>query len=132
VSIPEKNLSDGLVQFQKVLAAKEIPLPQLLASEVAESDQGFCLFLAGPAETIEALRREFDEKRIDPTRLTSVTATCSGASTPEIATLISQKLKGANIIPRRIWMSAMSCTIVLERLFREEAIQKLHELIEPS
>lgn len=59
----------------------------------------------------------------------TVSATCTGASTPDIASQILTLLESHQIIPSRLWMSGMSCTVLLKQDQRIKAIELLHTLI---
>lgn len=121
------NLSEGLAQLQAELQKKEISFPQLLAAEsLGQSSEA--IYLAGPPEVLTAIKRELSTYEISNESLCAVTVTCSGASTPEIAGLISKQLLQLKINPIRLWMSGMSCSVLLTGQQKEAAIAALHEL----
>ena len=122
------TLSEGLEKIQTDLNTKEISFPQLLATEQV-TPGNYLLYLTGPAEILKALRRELDTSHSPTESLCSVTATCTGVATPEIASRISDQLNKKGLSPLRLWMSGMSCTTVLPAAQREMAIAAIHELI---
>jgi len=157
LSVFDMNLASGLEHLKSELAKKEIPLPQLLASEssdfpnVSNSPETLVtektpeitktinaptsihsFYLSGPTEILNAIKKEVKNVAIDKENFCTVTVTCTGASTPEIASQISQKLAQAQINPLRLWMSGMSCTVLLLNEQRSKAIKELHTLIPPT
>lgn len=130
LTMSEPNLSSALSQLQSSMIDKEISFPQLLAMEDDRALGKKTFYLAGPKETLTAIEREFPSLVVSEDHAASVTLTCSGVATPEIAALIARALAKANITPLRLWMSGMSCTILLTANFRELAITSLHSLIE--
>lgn len=126
--LDNNNLADGLNLLQKDLLSKEISFPQLLTAEQTPEAQQL-LYLAGPVEVLSAIRRELTQYKQSTEALCTVTATCTGVSTPEIAGLISHKLIQKGIKAKRLWMSGMSCSVLLEQKDRNTAIAAIHELI---
>ncbi len=147
------SLSEGLQKFQTELNSKEIPIPQLLATESIapspltppstnsiESDYtkkniSFPsteehIYITGPQEVLSAIKKEIKNFPLSKDSFCTVTATCTGVSTPEIASLITQKLTTSEIKPLRLWMSGMSCTLLLLASQRQKALTELHRLIQ--
>ncbi len=134
------SLTEGLQKLKSELLKKEISFPQLLCSEnIAKSKSETnsslpsstitTLYITGPSETLNAIKKENSSfYKIDHTWCT-VTATCSGASTPEIAAMVFDQLEKHQIKPIRMWMSGMSCTVLLEQQHRTQAITLLHSLV---
>ncbi len=127
LTLRDSNLAESLAKLQTDLRAKEISFPQLLTTESFGS-QGDSIYLAGPQEVLTAIKRELTTYEISKEALSTVTVTCSGASTPEIAGLVSKHLLSIGITPLRLWMSGMSCSVLLKSAVRERAIAALHEL----
>lgn len=123
-----ESLGKGLQKLQEELYEKEISFPQLLSSEISPSGENL-IFLTGPKEILSAIKRELKSFIIKKDSLCSVTATCSGVSTPEILNSITNHLEAHQIKPLRVWMSGMSCSILVESQKQNETIQLLHQLI---
>ncbi len=124
------SLSEDLEKLKQELNAKEIPFPQLLTTETNPSTSKIShLYLTGPQEVLQSIRRDLQEFSVIGEHYCTVTATCTGASTPETAHQILQSLVDINIQPLRLWLSGMSCTLLLLENQREFALQKLHQLI---
>lgn len=147
------SLSDGLKKLQDELNSKEIPFPQLLATESttlasppappstnsmdirsvqnnSSSPTEEHLYVTGPQEVLSAIKKEVKIFSFAIDSFCTITATCTGVSTPEIASLITQKLIACEIQPLRLWMSGMSCTLLLPAPHRQAALTELHSLIQ--
>jgi aspartate kinase len=122
------TLSEGLTALQDEFKNKEISFPQLLTTESMGPNHN-AVFLTGPQEILSAIRREIKSFKLTEIPLATVTATCTGASTPEIATLISNQLAKTQIEPLRLWMSGMSCTLLVKGADQKAAIAALHDLV---
>jgi len=123
VSLEGRNLSEGLEKLKEELNSKEIPFPQLLSMETSH------LYLTGSQEVLNSISKEIKNFSISKERYCSVTATCTGASTPEIANQITRKMSEISLQPHRLWMSGMSCTLLLPIEQRQKALVQLHTLI---
>jgi aspartate kinase len=128
ITLENTNLAGGLTNLQKECHEKEISFPQLIATETMTPTQEL-VFLTGSSEILQAIKREIPSLNISSDLFSSVTATCSGASTPEIAHLIAKQLAAINIFPLRIWMSGMSCTVLILASDKAKAISAIHELV---
>lgn len=126
------SLSDGLQKLKLELLEKEISFPQLLSTELEMNQSSHLqtsLFLTGPSETINAIKNGVSKFSKMTSIWSTVSATCTGASTPDIASQILTLLESHQIIPSRLWMSGMSCTVLLKQDQRIKAIELLHTLI---
>lgn len=128
LKIKEKNLTEGLSHLQSLLSQKEIAFPQLLTTESTQENDNI-VYLAGPSEVLSAIKREAATLIVNNKSFSTVTATCTGVSTPEIAIKISNQLAKVGISIERIWMSGLSCTVLISQEMRETAIAAIHELI---
>lgn len=129
------SLSEGLQKFQEDLNTKEIPIPQLLATESTASSplnspSEEYIYITGPQEVLSSIKKEIKNFPLSKDSFCTVTATCTGVSTPEIASLITKKLSACEIKPLRLWMSGMSCTLLLPASQRQKALTELHSLIQ--
>lgn len=131
LQIKGQSLSEGLSALQKSLEANEISFPQLLTTEEGGENSNI-IYLTGPQETLEALRRENHQFNISSERLSTVTVTCTGVATPEIAVKITQQLEKNGIQTKRLWISGMSCSVLLPSDSKSSAIATLHDLIDIS
>lgn len=123
------TLAEGLQKLKEELNAKEIPVPQLLTTESITHLSEEHIYITGPQEVLTAIQKEMKLFPLATDHFCTVTATCTGVSTPEIASLITQKLTSCEIKPLRLWMSGMSCTLLLPASHRQQAITELHSLI---
>lgn len=128
VTIKDKSATKALGDLRQIFLNNEISLPQLLAMETDHLNQPN-IYLTGPPEVLSAIRRTEISLLEGDSNLCTITATCSGASTPEIAEQICRQLESDNIVPIRIWMSGMSCTVLLKQDQRIKAITHVHTLV---
>lgn len=108
----------------------EISFPQVLSMEVQASDT--VVFITGPAETLHAILKERDKLKnvsLLNTELSSVSATCTGVASPEIAHQVLAKLAKTNITPAAMNLSAQSINLFIDAKNRKAALSSLHELI---
>lgn len=123
--------SDSAVEILKSELAKlEIAMPQILLIE--SSGSNVQLYITGPKENIAAILKQktsFSKTQVSPERLCSVTATCSGVATSEITESVLKKLSSKKIIPKKVFLSALSVSLLIEETQRAEALSALHELI---
>ncbi len=132
MSWDQYSLSDGIQKLKMELLEKEISFPQLLCSELGVNQSTHTqtsLFLTGPSESINAIKHGVSKFSKMTSIWSTVSVTCTGASTPDIAAQILTVLEKHQIIPSRLWMSGMSCTVLLKQNQRLKAIELLHTLI---
>lgn len=122
-----KNLSDLRKQFE----IKQIAFPQLLHSEVIEGSKTKVL-LTGPQETMAAVQRELAQQtqvHLNSKIYSTVTLTCTGATSPQIVENILSTLDKSEIPVEKLIMSAMSATVQVEQTHRKSTLEALHNLI---
>jgi aspartate kinase len=131
LSMKQDSLAVGLQKLQQEFNALELPFPQLLTTESPshpELEQS--LYLTGPQEVLNTIKKEIKNFSVSKEQYCTITATCTGVSTPKIASQITQKLHELDLQPIRLWMSGMSCTLLLLSDQRQRALSHLHTLIE--
>lgn len=117
---------ESLQALQKRLEEKQIAFPQILS---AKSQQ---IYLTGPQEIMEAIKKEIaslKEFTLAKNDFSTVTLTCTGVTSPEITQQILKKLADEKIQVEEVMLSSMSVTVLLNRESRDQALQKLHQLI---
>lgn len=125
-----QNSKDGFQVLQKFLNEKEIPSPQILSLKF--SDDRLTVYLTGPNEIVAAIKEELKNNssiKMDTEIYSSIAATCSGVTSPQILEKILQTLKDSTIEISDVWMTAMSAVILIPSANREKALHQLHTLI---
>lgn len=130
LSSTQVQASKALSRLQKILGEAQIAFPQLLNS-IAQSDR--CEFLlTGPQEIMTAIEKELKTNKefmVIAPALSTVTLTCTGATSPEISQEFIEVLDRAGIPTQGIFISAMSVTALIEGTLRKQAIEHLHHMI---
>lgn len=126
----EKNPAKALQGLQVLLDKNQIAFPQLLSCETSLDKTE--IFLTGPQEIISAVKKEL-QKNSDftllPTDYSTVTLTCTGATSPEMTQKVLDTLTTRNLETQKILISAMSLTVLIEAPLRKQVIECLHPLI---
>lgn len=118
-----------LPRLQKLFSDMQIAFPQLIEIKTGAKNM---IYLTGPSEVLAAIQKGFatqTEFQLSAELLSSVTLTCSGATSPEIHAKVLWQLSTKKIQPKQLIVSAMSVTVLLAKSNREVAIQVLHEII---
>ncbi|UXR64931.1 aspartate kinase [Bdellovibrio bacteriovorus] len=126
----EKNPAKALHGLQSLLDYNQIAFPQLLSCELSLDKTE--IFLTGPQEIMVAVKKEL-QKHSDftllPTDYSTVTLTCTGATSPEITQKVLNNLNEKNLAAQKLLVSAMSLTVLVEAPLRKQVIEALHPLI---
>jgi aspartate kinase len=126
----EKNPAKALHGLQSLLDQNQIAFPQLLSCELSLDKTE--VFLTGPQEIMVAVKKEL-QKHSDFTLLpidySTVTLTCTGATSPEITQKVLNSLNEKNLDAQKLLVSAMSLTVLVEAPLRKQVIEALHPLI---
>ncbi|MEK2689850.1 aspartate kinase [Bdellovibrio sp. GT3] len=126
----EKNTAKALKQLQTLFEEKQIAFPQLLHCEINKDHAE--ILLTGPQEIMGAVKREIQSQKnfsLHPQDYSTVTLTCTGATSPEIPQQVLEKMDKAQLQAHKLIMSAMSVTVVVDATTRKETIDALHALI---
>ena len=126
----EKNSAKALKQLQDLFAAKQIAFPQLLNCEIHQDKTE--ILLTGPQEIMGAVKRELQNSKdfeLHTSDFSTVTLTCTGSTSPEIPQKVLEKIDQAQVQARKLIMSAMSATVLVDSKDRNKAIEALHALI---
>lgn len=126
----EKNTATALKKLQSLFVEKQIPFPQLLHCEISQIETE--IILTGPQEIMDAVKRELQNQKyftLNSTDFSTVTLTCTGATSPEIPQKVLEQMEQAQVSARKLIMSAMSVTVLIEAKQRTKAIAALHALI---
>jgi aspartate kinase len=79
-----------------------------------------------------AVKRELQSDKnftLNPKDFSTVTLTCTGATSPEIPTKVLEKIDSAQLQAHKLIMSAMSVTVLIDSSSRKQTIESLHSLI---
>lgn len=131
LTIEKSEASEALKTFDLFLTKNEIAHPQIL--EIESNTKQTHILLTGPAEILTAIESSLKsqtEIQLQNQARSTVTATCTGITSPEITQKMLSQLKNKNIPVEKVMISAMSATFVLDKKNRAEAIHSLHELIQ--
>lgn len=123
---PAQALQCIQVEFEK----KQIAFPQLLHLQ-SHSDHSK-IFLTGPSETISSIQRDFarhEKIKIEAEIFSSVSATCTGSTAPEVPKKILSQLDAAHITVKELILSSMTVTVFVLQKDHNKAVQELHSLI---
>ncbi|MNT95663.1 hypothetical protein D3C72_2375850 [compost metagenome] len=66
---------------------------------------------------------------LNPTDFSTVTLTCTGATSPEIPQQVLNTMEKAQLKAHKLIMSAMSATVLIDASDRKQSIEALHGLI---
>lgn len=130
ITLSEKYPSKSLKKLREHFDQKQIAFPQLLHTEVLGDSTR--ILLTGPQEIVTAARSELQahkEIRLNKESYSTVTLTCTGATSPEISEMIFSELEKVQVQPMQLIMSAMSATVLIRQNQRESALKSLHNLI---
>jgi aspartate kinase len=125
-----KSCAQGLAELQKLFEEKQIPFPQLLHVELLNGDAE--IILTGPSEITSAIKKELAASRdfqLNPTDFSTVTLTCTGATSPEVPQQVLNTMEKASLKAHKLIMSAMSATVLVNASERKQSIEALHRLI---
>jgi aspartate kinase len=129
-------LSDRLAPAQALstlrtfLESHEIAFPQILQMNIQLGKVS--IFLTGPSEILNAIEKEISQNpdfKLGPQKMASVTATCTGNTTPDVLQKMMITMDRAGIQVLTTLQSAMSTTVVVPHHQRESVIRELHQLI---
>lgn len=126
----EKNTAKALKQLQALFEEKQIAFPQLLHCEINHDHAE--ILLTGPQETMGAVKRELQNQKhftLNPKDFSTVTLTCTGATSPEIPQKVLEKIDNAQLQAHKLIMSAMSVTVLVDSSSRKQTIESLHALV---
>lgn len=126
----DNNPASALLQLQKLFDQKQIAFPQLLSCEQSEGKTE--IYLTGPQEIMTAVKKELQAHpsfHLKGKDLSSVTLTCTGATSPEITQQVLNILTEKNLDSKKVQLSAMSLTVFVEASTRKNVIEALHTLI---
>jgi aspartate kinase len=124
------SAAEALEKLQSLFNEKEIAFPQILQIQT-QKDKTF-LYMTGPQEILAAIEKELageKEFKLGAEKLSSVTATCTGSTSPDVVRKILSALEGKKIEVLMTMQSAMSATVLVPHSQREKAIKELHGLI---
>lgn len=130
ISSTGKNPAQELKSLIQSLELKQIPFPQLLETEV--NSEGTHFLITGPQEIIQAIKAELPAQtryNLEKQELSTVTLTCTGITSPEMTACVLTTLQSANLHFIRLFTSAMSIHLLVNKNERQEVIQALHSLI---
>lgn len=126
----EKNPAKALKELQTLFDQKQIAFPQLLQCEMnADKTE---MLLTGPAEIVQAIKKDLANHQrftLLPNDFSTVTLTCTGATSPEMTQNILNILAEKELPSHRLMMSAMSVTVLVDAPIRKQVIESLHALI---
>lgn len=122
------NGNEAFTTLGKFIEKAQLAWPQILQTSASGGKIAFCL--TGPSEQMDALEKFVgQEPRFSLKKgLASVTASCTGASSPELSEKILQILGQEKIPFQELKMNSMGFTIFLSENDRKRALTSLHHL----
>jgi len=128
--IDGEDLNQCISELGKFFTHHKIPWPTILAA-VYENKKARVMLTAS-ANTLESIAfKSQTEKSIRSLDniLSSVTATCNGATASELLSEIMDKLNSAKIYPEKVISSPLSLTVFVAPSLRTKTIEILHSLV---
>ncbi len=123
-------LSKALDDLEPKWEAAQVPMPQFLSIE--ETSDGLEVWVTGTSEILASIRKWVETQKEWHHVLgswCSVTATCAGTTSSQLARQMNQCLIQAGVVPTSCRWSALSVSYLLPADAREKALQSLHTLI---
>jgi aspartate kinase len=133
VTFLSTSVTDALDMIDRSLTSQGLPLPQIL-NVSQESNSNTTILFTSPTESLEAQARALSAVsaasskavQVDPVSLSTVTVTCQGAYTTDLAKRQADLLKKSAVDVHAIFMSPMSLTYLISQSHREESVRVLH------
>lgn len=129
ITVSQSSAAQALENLQKFLDKKEIAFPQIL--QIDEVTKSARLLLTGATEILQAIEKEIAKSpfQLSSTKYASVTATCTGSTSPEVVLQILKALEAKKIAVHSTLQSALSTTVIVAQSDRNQTVQLLHALI---
>lgn len=124
------SASVAIDKMKKFFDENEIAFPQIL--KIANRGNEISFYLTGPHEILTAIEKEMPQNPdfvLGTEKLASVSATCTGSTSPDVVQKVLAALEKSQIPVHTILQSAMSATVFVPHHCREKAVQQLHCLI---
>lgn len=118
----------NFTQLTKDLEKFQIAFPQVLFTERKNGQSSY--FVTGPQEVLASIRGSFKQSthQVHDNNYSSVSATCTGALSPELWNQINSALEAHKLDSYAIISSAMSLSFIVDQKHRSEFINALHSL----
>ena len=128
VQTASNSTEKAFANLDSFLEKNHLSWPQLLTTGRASGSVEFCL--TGPAELMIGLEKCLSTDRQYKLRggLSSVTATCTGAASPEMTEKILSKMAEAKIEIYSLSMTSMGFSLLIAQENRKKALEALHQL----
>lgn len=126
----QSSIAEALKVFQKNLEQCQIAFPQILHTE--SQGRSHRILLTGPQEITTVLKskiKNFKNTSLQPADFSTITATCTGVTSPQIIQSTIESLEKQNITVHQTIISAMSTSVLIDSKHRETALKILHNLI---
>lgn len=130
ISVTGQQPGTSLSALRSRFEEKQIAFPQLLHTEVQGGNTR--VLLTGPQETMKSVQRELAQSQdisLIPQVYSTVTLTCTGATSPLIVEKILTTMENARIPIHKLIMSSMSATVQIDQEHRHQTLSCLHQLI---
>jgi aspartate kinase len=130
LEVDAPTLNQAFLLFEKHLAQKSLPRPQILAS-AADKDHTR-LMLTGDTELLDSLLKSLEglkNIRTIKKTLSSVTVTCHGSLGTDITARVMSCLENDGIVVDKVLFTPLSVSVCVEPNRKEDAIRALHKLI---
>lgn len=130
ITISGTKAGENLSSLRKAFEAKQIPFPQVLHTSIEQ--QVSKVLLTGPQEIMKSVQRELaatHQISLSSTIYSTVTLTCTGATSPLITEKVLAAMDKAQIKTEKLIMSAMSATVQIHQQDRIKTLEALHALI---
>ncbi len=130
IQCSQMNPALALKGLQELLEKNQVAFPQVLSCETSTNNTE--IYLTGPHEIMTAVKNELRATpgfRLLPKDYSTVTLTCTGATSPEITQQVLNALNSNNLESQKLLVSAMSITVLVEAPLRKQVIECLHTLI---
>jgi len=124
------SAAEAIEKMRGFFDDREIAFPQIL--QIVPKGKGSSFYLTGSQEILIAIEKEMAQAKdfhLGSEKLSSVTATCTGSTSPDVVQKVLATLEKKQISVHTILQSAMSATVLISSNQREAAMKELHTLI---
>ena len=128
--IDAPTLNQAFLLYEKHLAQKSLPRPQILASAAEQNRTR--IMLTGDTELLDSLIKSIEghsKIRTIKKTLSSVTVSCHGSLGTNVTERVMTCLETDGIVVDKVLFTPLSISVCVEPNRKEDAIRSLHKLI---
>ncbi len=129
VEIAKPDLNSAVQEFYSILKEESLPTPQLLDTE--KRITSYAILITAPSEHLSSIMQACQKAQrahFDLGELSTVSVTCKGSFASTLPEEMCSYLGRKKILIHKLFMSAMSISMLVDTKDRERAIQGVHEM----